>query len=77
MTDKKIKKVFASRLNNLIKKNGFIQQDIVDKFSDKGIKVSRGMVSNWCSGKFLPRYEYTYHLVEILGCEPKELLKIQ
>lgn len=55
---------FATKLNRLMTTRGLTQTELRDAI---GRTVSHGTMSNWCSGRSLPRLDEALKLAQVLG----------
>lgn len=55
---------FASKINRLMTTRGLTQSELRDAI---GRTVSHGTMSNWCSGRSLPRLDEAQKLAQALG----------
>lgn len=65
--------VFASCLRHAMDKRGFKQADLIRMAADRGSKLGKSQVSQYVSGKTLPRRAVVQLLADILEIEPFEL----
>ena len=66
-------KVFAASLRHAMDKRGFKQADLIRMAADRGSKLGKSQVSQYVSGKTLPRRAVVQLLADILEIEPFEL----
>ena len=65
--------VFAASLRHAMDKRGFKQADLIRMAADRGSKLGKSQVSQYVSGKTLPRRAVVQLLADILEIEPFEL----
>ena len=65
--------VFAASLRYAMDKRGFKQADLIRMAADRGSKLGKSQVSQYVSGKTLPRRAVVKLLADILEIEPFEL----
>ena len=65
--------VFAASLRHAMDKRGFKQADLIRMAADRGSKLGKSQVSQYVSGKTLPRRAVIQLLADILEIEPFEL----
>ena len=65
--------VFASRLRHAMDKRGLKQADLIRMAAERGSKLGKSQVSQYVSGKTLPRRAVIQLLADILEIEPFEL----
>ena len=65
--------VFAASLRYAMDKRGFKQADLIRMAADRGSKLGKSQVSQYVSGKTLPRRAVVQLLADILEIEPFEL----
>ena len=65
--------VFAASLRYAMDKRGFKQADLIRMAADRGSKLGKSQVSQYVSGKTLPRRAVIQLLADILEIEPFEL----
>ena len=65
--------VFAASLRYAMDKRGFKQADLIRMAADRGSKLGKSQVSQYVSGKTLPRCAVVKLLADILEIEPFEL----
>ena len=65
--------VFAASLRHAMDKRGFKQADLIRMAADRGSKLGKSQVSQYASGKTLPRRAVVQLLADILEIEPFEL----
>ncbi len=61
------KTIFAEKLKSAMKEKGFKQVDIIKAAEDVGIKLGKSHISQYVSGKTLPRKDILVFLAETLG----------
>ena len=66
--------IFATRLNDLLQKKKIKQVELVRLAEEKGIKLGKSHISQYVSGKTVPRKETLQFLATVLGVEPDWLL---
>ncbi|MGI6755050.1 MAG: aminotransferase class I/II-fold pyridoxal phosphate-dependent enzyme [Atopobiaceae bacterium] len=59
---------FADRLNWALENQGLKQIDLINKAADKGNKLGKSQLSQYVSGKTIPRQDTLELLGELLGC---------
>ena len=66
--------IFATRLNELLQQKKIKQVDLVHLAEEKGIKLGKSHISQYVSGKTVPRKEILQFLAGVLEVEPDWLL---
>ena len=66
--------IFAIRLNELLQQKKIKQVDLVRLAEEKGIKLGKSHISQYVSGKTVPRKEILSFLAGVLEVEPDWLL---
>ena len=66
--------IFAIRLNELLQQKKIKQVDLVRLAEEKGIKLGKSHISQYVSGKTVPRREILQFLAGVLDVEPDWLL---
>ncbi len=66
--------IFSTRLNELLQKKGIKQIELVRLAEEKGIKLGKSHISQYVSGKTVPRKEILQFLAGVLEVEPDWLL---
>ena len=66
--------IFATRLNELLQQKKIKQVDLVRMAEEKGIKLGKSHISQYVSGKTVPRKEILQFLAGVLQVEPDWLL---
>ena len=66
--------IFASRLQDLLQKNGIKQIELVRLAEEKGIKLGKSHISQYVSGKTIPRKEILQFLADTFEVEADWLL---
>ena len=59
-----------NRIKEMIKKSGYSQKEVAKK-----LNISEVNLSNWCSGKMIPRLDNAYNLAKLLNCKIDELIE--
>lgn len=70
LLDEAFKKRFAENLTYFLKERDKTQADLY-----KHMNVSSAVVSNWCTGKKLPRMDKIQSICNFLGIEKSDLLE--
>ena len=65
---------FATRLNELLQQKKIKQVELVRLAEEKGIKLGKSHISQYVSGKTVPRKEILHFLADVLNVEPDWLL---
>lgn len=65
--------VFSKRLNEIMKTKKIKQVDLIRRAAEQGIKLGKSQISQYVSGKTLPRHNIMTVLAEILGVEAEWL----
>lgn len=68
------KEIFAHRLQSAMKKQNMKQVDLVRAAQANGVKLGKSHVSQYVSGKTLPRPDILCFLAEVLHTEPEWLM---
>lgn len=66
--------IFATHLNDLLQQKKIKQVDLVRLAEEKGIKLGKSHISQYVSGKTVPRKEILHFLAGVLQVEPDWLL---
>jgi len=66
--------IFATRLNELLQQKKIKQVDLVRLAEEKGIKLGKSHISQYVSGKTVPRKEILQFLADVLSVAPDWLL---
>ena len=66
--------IFAIRLNELLQQKKIKQIDLVRLAEERGIKLGKSHISQYVSGKTVPRKEILHFLSSALEVEPDWLL---
>ena len=66
--------IFATRLNELLQQKKIKQVELVRLAEEKGIKLGKSHISQYVSGKTVPRKEILHFLADVLNVEPDWLL---
>ena len=66
--------IFSIRLNELLQQKKIKQVDLVRLAEEKGIKLGKSHISQYVSGKTVPRKEILQFLAGVLEVEPDWLL---
>ena len=66
--------VFAARFASLLKEQNIKQADLVRLANERGVKLSKSQISQYVSGKTLPRRDTLAFLAEALGVEADFLM---
>ncbi len=67
--DNDIQQGFAERLRSAMDSHGFKQADLIEMAADKGAKLGKSQISQYVSGKTVPRAGVMDLLAELLGVE--------
>ena len=66
--------IFATRMNELLQKKKIKQIELVRLAEEKGIKLGKSHISQYVSGKTVPRKDVLQFLSTVLEVEPDWLL---
>ncbi len=65
--------VFSARLRQMMGERGFKQADVIREASARGKRLGKSQVSQYVSGKTMPRHDVLAILADLLGVEPSWL----
>lgn len=65
--------VFSARLRQVMGERGFKQADVIREASARGKRLGKSQVSQYVSGKTMPRHDVLAILADLLGVEPSWL----
>ena len=66
--------VFTQQLVHFMKQSGFRQVDLIERARQRGVKLGKSQLSQYISGKSLPRYDMVQTLAQLLNCTADDLL---
>ena len=66
--------IFSIRLNELLQQKKIKQIDLVHMAEERGIKLGKSHISQYVSGKTVPRKEILHFLADVLSVKPEWLL---
>ena len=74
-------KIFADRLNEVMRENGLNQADLIEKCKPLcelyHVQITPSKVSRWCAGQYLPRQDYIMIFAKALSLNPAWLLGVE
>lgn len=74
MTTFLVTPVFTQQLVHFMKQVGLRQIDLIERARQRGVKLGKSQLSQYVSGKSLPRYDMVQTLAELLNCTADDLL---